>query len=150
MAECVFKWVKDGDVMIGVNTPGKISDEVWSAFMADFAANDYKTYIGCSLGILEVSSTQRKEAATILHDNGVGVVVITDEVLVRGIVTAVSWLGANVKSFPWREFDRALQYAECEDRKAEILAHVDRLREQVKAIDEQQRKKRREQRHLGS
>ena len=23
MTECIFKWVKDDDVMVGVNTPGK-------------------------------------------------------------------------------------------------------------------------------
>ena len=145
MAECVFKWVKDGDVMIGVNTTGKISDEDWSAFMAEFGASDYKIYMGFSLGILEVSSAQRKQSAAAIRENGTSVIVITDEVLVRGIVTAVSWLGANVKSFPWRDVDRALQYADLEDHKTKILAQVDSLRDEVTALDDARRKKRREQ-----
>lgn len=129
--------------MIGVNTPGKFNDDVWSAFMDDFSASDYKVYIGCTLGILEVSSKQRKASAMALRANGASVVVITDEVLVRGVVTAVSWLGVNVKSFPWRDFDRALQYSELTGRKAAIMDHVDTLRDEVRGIDEERRKKRR-------
>ena len=143
MTECVFKWVKDGDVMIGVNTPGKFNDDVWSEFLADFSVPDYKVYIGCTLGILEVSSKQRKASAVALRQNGASVIVITDEVLVRGVVTAVSWLGVKVKSFAWSDFDRALQYSELSGRKAAIMAHVDTLRDEVRGIDEERRKKRR-------
>ena len=150
MSECIFKWVKDGDVMIGVNTPGKISDEVWSAFMDDFGASDYKVYIGCTLGILEVSSTQRKQSANALRDNGVSVVVITNEVLVRGVVTAVSWLGAKVRSFSWDDFDRALEHTRMTDKRAMIKGHVDALKQQVQTLEHERRERRRaEMRHLG-
>ena len=145
MAESVFKWFKDGDVMVGVNTPGNISDEVWSRFITELSADDYTCYIGCSLGILEVSGPQRKQAATALRHNHVSLAVITDDVLVRGVVTAVSWLGANVKSFAWKDFDRALERLEIMDRKGQIMGTVERLRTEVVSEADDKKRARREQ-----
>ena len=144
MAESVFKWFKDGDVMVGVNTPGNISDEVWSKFLADLSADDYSCYIGCSLGILEVSAPQRKQAANALRHNKVALAVITDDVLVRGVVTAVSWLGANVKSFAWKDIDHALERLEVMDRKGQIMATIERLRGAAVTEADERKQRRRE------
>lgn len=144
MTECVFKWAKQGQWMLGVNTPGDIGDEVWSAFMDELGADDYRAYIGCSIGVLEVSSAQRKEAAIALRHNKVRVAVITDDVLVRGVVTAAGWLGANVKSFAWRDLDRALDRLDLLDEKEHIIPVLDRLREEVLAEAAERKRKRRE------
>jgi hypothetical protein len=144
MAESVFKWFKDSGVMVGVNTPGNISDEVWDAFLTDLSASDYACYIGCSLGILEVTAPQRKQAAAALRNNKVALAVITDDVLVRGVVTAVSWLGANVKSFAWKDIDRALERLEVIDRKSQIMRTIERLRGVVVSEAEQRKQRRRE------
>jgi hypothetical protein len=141
MAESVFKWIKDGDVLVAVNTAGKISDEVWAKFMADFAA--CRCHIGASLGILEVSSVQRREAAEVIRANKMAVAVITDDILVRGVVTAVSWLGANARSFAWKDIDRAFERLGLLDRKDQLMPHIDRLREACIAEHEERRRQRR-------
>ncbi len=145
MAEAIFKWVKDGDVMVNVNTSGNIGDELWESFTAELGAFDYKHYIGASLGILELSATQRKHAAAALRANGVSVVIITDDVLVRGVVTAVSWLGANVKSFAWTDIDRAFARLGVLDRKATLMPLIERLRDECVSEEEERKRKRREQ-----
>ncbi|KIG13876.1 hypothetical protein DB30_07479 [Enhygromyxa salina] len=144
MGECVFKWFKDGDLMVAVNTAGNISDEVWDGFIAELSAEDFSHYIGCSLGILEVSAAQRKQAALALRSNKVSVAIVTDDVLVRGVVTAVSWLGANVKSFAWKDFDRALERHGIEDRKQTTMPQIERLCTEAIAEAEARKRKRRE------
>jgi hypothetical protein len=145
MTEAIFKWVKQDDVMVAVNTAGNLGDEIWARFMVDLSAVDYKCHIGASMGILELSAAQRKQAAAALRANGVQVVVITDDVLVRGVVTAVSWLGANVKSFTWKDIDRAFLRLGVLDRKASLMATIDRLREECLEEEEERKRKRREQ-----
>jgi hypothetical protein len=145
MTEAIFKWVKQGDVMVAVNTAGNLGDELWARFMEDLSALDYKCHIGASMGILELSAAQRKQAATALRGNGVQVVVITDDVLVRGVVTAVSWLGANVKSFAWKDTDRAFARLGVLDRKTSLMATIEGLREECLAEEEDRKRKRREQ-----
>jgi hypothetical protein len=144
MAEAVFKWVKDGDVMVAVNSAGNLGDELWSSFMEDFGSADFRIYIGASLGILEVNSSQRKDAARAIKQTGIRVVIVTNDMLVRGIVTAVSWLGANAKSFAWKDFDRALDRHGLHERRVQIMAHVERLREEVLAEVEDRKRERRE------
>lgn len=143
MAESVFKWIKDGEVMIAVNTAGKISDETWAAFIEEFQGSDFRCYIGASLGILEVSSVQRKQAAETIRHNSISVAIITDDILVRGVVTAVSWLGANARSFAWKDIDRAFERLDLLERKHELMPHVERLRAACLAEDEEQRRQRR-------
>jgi hypothetical protein len=148
MAESIFKWVKRGDVMVNVNTAGNVGDELWSKFVSALGAGDYKVYIGASLGILEVTAAQRKEAAATLRSNGVAVAIITDDVLVRGVVTAVSWLGANVKSFAWKDIERALTRLGVGEQKADILALVEQLERECLSEEEERKRARLAERKL--
>ena len=142
MAECVFKWVKIGNLMIAVNTAGNISDERWARFIEDFGAEGHGGYLGGSLGILEVSSAQRKSAAKAMRERGFPVSILTDDVLVRGVVTAVSWLGANAKSYPWSQLDLALQRLDVDVGKQEVVRILDELRAEVEAEFETRRRAR--------
>jgi hypothetical protein len=121
-----------------------MGDELWERFIAELGAFDYKAYIGASLGILELSAAQRKHAAAALRANSVHVVIITDDVLVRGVVTAVSWLGANVKSFAWKDIDRAFARLGVLDRKTTLVPLIERLRNEVVTEDEERKRKRRQ------
>lgn len=142
MAECVFKWVKTGNLMIAVNTAGNISEDLWARFIADFGGGDHRGYLGASLGILEVSSSQRKSAAKAMREGNFPVSILTDDVLVRGVVTAVSWLGANAKSYPWSQLDLALQFLDVDVGKPEVVRIVDELRADVEAEFEARRRER--------
>ncbi|PRP97864.1 hypothetical protein ENSA5_30970 [Enhygromyxa salina] len=147
MAESVFKWIKDGGLMVAVNTAGNLNDEAWASFMAEFEAGDYTHYIGASLGVLEVTATQRKQAAAAIRRTKVTVAIITDDMLVRGVVTAVSWLGANAQSFPWKDIDRALDKLALGDRKDGVKQTLNRLRDEVLAEAQARKKRRRELLH---
>lgn len=138
-----MKWVKSGEVMLNVTSAGQVNDELWASFVAELGAHDYRYYIGASLGVLEVNALQRKEAAAALRGNGVAVAIITDDVLVRGVVTAVSWLGANVKSFAWKDFDRALVRLGVSERKDELVPLLERLRSEVVAEEAERKRVRR-------
>jgi hypothetical protein len=37
------------------------------------------------------------------------VIVVTDDRMVRGLVTAVSWMGAQVDAYSWKEIEKAVQ-----------------------------------------
>lgn len=113
--------------MINVNTAGTMGDAAWQAFITELGARDYGRYMGVSLGVLEITAAQRRQAAAALRGNGVTVAIVTDDVLVRGIVTAVSWLGADVKSFPCAEMRDAVAWLGLGAQERELLETVAQL-----------------------
>jgi hypothetical protein len=137
VVEAIFKWVKHGDVMVNVNTAGTMSDASWSMFVAELGARDYTRYIGASLGNFEITAVQRKDAAAALRGNGVAVAIVTNDVLVRGLVTAVSWLGANVKSFARADTSRALVWLGVAEREVELLSLIEHLERECLAEERQ-------------
>ena len=63
---------------------------------------------------------------------------VTDDKLVRGILTAISWFGGNVKAYPWAELKAAIQYlkipSHSEDRVESLAAELRRrCEEELKA-----------------
>ena len=110
MKKALFKWTELGNLMVGYSTEGQIPDDVWRRFIHDLKTKSFTKYLGASVGYLEVTSIQRKQVAEALKGKSVSLAVVTDEKLVRGIVTAASWLGINVKSFSWAEMNDAFNY----------------------------------------
>lgn len=104
------KWVVFQDVLISVSLPGPLIDEEWNQFLKDLRTQPITKYLSGSLGRTETSSIQRKQSADILKSRGIRTAVVTDDAFVRGVVTAVGWLGANVDAFPWSKPREALQY----------------------------------------
>lgn len=95
--------------LVSYTRPGPISDKVWDAFVqAIDNAPHLRVTVGVSYGSVEVNSVQRKKTADALKRKNVQTVVITDDRLTRGIVTAISWLGANLKAFSWADIDKAV------------------------------------------
>src|SRR6185503_12133140 len=62
------------------------------------------------IGAGELTSVQRTTATEILKKRGIIMAVVRDEQLVRGMVTAASWMGAKIKAFSWTGLDDALDY----------------------------------------
>jgi hypothetical protein len=104
-----FRWTNIGDLMasVAVASPGK--DE-WDRFIADLGSKPITRYISCTVGQGELDSVKRKQASDILSAKKIRVAVVTDERLVRGFVTAASWLGVNIKAFSWMEVKDAIRY----------------------------------------
>ena len=128
MKIAIHKWTEIDDLMIGYSTEGRIVDDVWQKFIHDLKTKPIKKYLGVSIGYLEITSLQRKQAADALKGRGVSLAVVTEEKLVRGIVTAASWLGVNVKSFAWSELRAALHHLavppHLEERAVEMVRNL--------------------------
>lgn len=125
--------VFEGRWAISFAFPGTVLDRDWDDFIQALErAENLEFAIGVSLGTVTINSVQRKKAADILKKRGAFAVVITDDRLTRGIATAVSWFGVNVKAFAWNDIDGALKAvkapADVEERmKKSILAFRDRV-----------------------
>jgi len=107
----VVEWTDLGDLMIVCRTEGVTPNESWDAFMKDMKT---KPIAECSslsiIGAGELTSVQRTTATEILKKRGIIMAVVRDEQLVRGMVTAASWMGAKIKAFSWTGLDDALDY----------------------------------------
>jgi hypothetical protein len=125
MKNAVMKWTVVADVFIHHTTAGPIPDSVYDLFVKDLKSKPYTKFLGSSTGAAEVTSLQRKSASEALRARNIPSAVITDERLVRGIVTAASWLGVNIKSFSWTEARDAIKHLgvarEHEDRVLDAL-----------------------------
>jgi hypothetical protein len=101
----------DGTWLISLSRPGVVTDREWDDFLdAIRRSPDLKYVIGVSLGTVTLNSVLRKKAADLLKERGIFAVVITDDKMVRGVATAVSWVGAKVKAFSWEDIDAALEF----------------------------------------
>lgn len=96
------------DLFISISA-GTVDDETWKDYIRCLQLPAVAKHIGASVGKTEVSSVQRKEAAEILKRRGIRVAAVTDDTLVRGLVTAISWLGANISAFSWTNARDALK-----------------------------------------
>ena len=118
------KWIVEDGVMVALSAPGPISDEVWKEFVKDLGTKPITRYLGVNIGAVQVSSTQRKAASDVVRRRGIQLAVVTDEKLVRGMVTAVSWLGVDVKAFSWAELREAIEHLGIRQPQAEKIMDV--------------------------
>ncbi len=129
MSAGVIKWDIVGDVFIVHTTEGRVPDSDWNAFVQELRTKPVRKFLGASTGSTDVSSTQRKAAAEVMKERNISATVVTDDRLVRGVVTAASWLGANIKSFSWAELNACLRALDASpEQHAQITATLMRLR----------------------
>lgn len=90
--------------------------------------------VGCSMGIATVSGEQRKLIPTALK--GKRLAIIADNIMTRGLATALNWLGMKIKSFSWEQLDDAVRYLKVEGLTDEVLREaITQLRERSCAVD---------------
>jgi len=106
----VFDWAIVGGIVVARALPGDISNDVWNRFLEAISENNTEYVLTLALGSPSLTATQRKAAADLLKRKSIPAAVVTESPLVRGIVTAVSWLGAKTKSFSWKDLDQAVEY----------------------------------------
>lgn len=99
-----------GEVLISFATDGRMSDESMNAMLNDMRTKPIKKFLGTDIGGVEVTSVQRAAGAELVREKGISVVVVTDERIMRGVVTALSWLGANIKSYSWTTLEDAVRH----------------------------------------
>lgn len=103
-------WAFVGDTAISFTTAGQLEDGEWDRFIADLKSKPVARYLATNLGTIEVSSVQRKKFTDFSKTKPFPLAVVTDEKLVRGLVTAISWVGVNVKAFSWKELKAAVDH----------------------------------------
>ena len=107
----MFESARIDDTLVVCHAAGTIPSAVWSRFMAEVRKKPITRYIGVTMGFPDATSVQRKELFSYLTDNHVTVVVITDERIVQGVVTAARWVGVNAYAYSSRDTQAALERA---------------------------------------
>ena len=100
--QAVLKLSQIADVLLICSGAGVLADPDFQRMYGACKQASVRKILGLS-GPTEMTSVQRKAAAEIAKDRGIFTVTITNERLTRGIVTAVSWLGMNIKAYSWDE-----------------------------------------------
>ncbi len=108
----VMKWQTVGPVMISCSGEGKMDDALWKPFAKDLETKSITKFLQGVVGSVEVSSLQRKLVVDILRAHKISSVVVTDDSFVRGMITAASWLGADIKGYAWAELPKAIEQLE--------------------------------------
>ncbi len=104
-------WTLQGDLMVSFYKAGSITDDVWQDYCDTISSPACRKVLATSIGTVEVSSAQRKLVSDALKQSKVSVAVVTDEAIVRGLMTAVSWLGrVDLRAFPWHKVADAYRH----------------------------------------
>jgi hypothetical protein len=110
MKRATFKWKVLGNVCVSCSSAGEIPEEDWNAHLKALESAGVIKALTSTVGPIDVDSTHRKQAAEVVMRKHMRCAMVTDERLVRGLVTAISWLGVDIKAYAWDEARRALEY----------------------------------------
>lgn len=128
----VFQWVVVGDVIISCSSAGEIPMETWRSYQASIAS--CSKCLGLSIGNTSINSIQRKEVNEMMKRRALRVVSVSDDSLVRGIVTAISWFGVDIKAYSWANLKDAVNHLGIPPHDAEpVIFAAERLRRSVEA-----------------
>jgi hypothetical protein len=119
-----MKLVVLDDLLVSVSRAGSkdggmLSESDMAQFIEKLRHAPVKKLISCLHGSSNSSSVQRKEGADLIKSRNIEVAVITDDRLVRGFVTALSWLGAKVHAFSWADIGAALKHLDVQNQLAD-------------------------------
>jgi hypothetical protein len=106
----MHKWRLVGGTMVTFTTQGPINNDVWSAYHKELREKDVTGWLSTTVGYVEATGVQRKISTDITTAKKIPVAVVTDDRIVRGMVTAASWLGVKIQSFSFDELEAAIEY----------------------------------------
>jgi hypothetical protein len=114
-----------GNVMVCVQGDVPLEDSDWDAFLASVTASPSLRAFLISADNHGPNATQRAKLATLTGVFLLPKAVVTTSLAVRGIVTATSWLGTNIRSFSPNHIDNAFEYlGVAEPLRAALLGRV--------------------------
>lgn len=103
-------WMFLDSLLISVSTSGLIPSDAWTAFIDSVGKSEATTgYVATTTGSIETTSLQRKEVFELVKVKKIRVAVVTDDRMVRGIVTAASWVGVDVNAYAWGDLRDAIR-----------------------------------------
>jgi hypothetical protein len=116
MVECIsnipsdtwknMTWCVLRNLMLIHTHPGPVESERFSECLREIKARKITHLLSVAKGAAEIDSVQRKAASEAVA--GLQIVAIMDNALTRGFITALGWLGVNIKSYPPDQLDRAI------------------------------------------
>lgn len=98
-------WTFIGDVMISFSKAGEMPEARFNEYYSALKSHTFTHCFGMGLGVSRLTSTQRKQFSQVMK--GKEIVVVIDNAVTRGIITALGWLGLNIKSFDWNNIESA-------------------------------------------
>lgn len=110
MERATVRWSFIDNLMISFVTPGNAVDAEFDAWMKEFTTKPFTRYLSTSVGFINLHSVQRKRIADAMKQKAAKTSVVTDEMLIRGVVTAISWMGADIKAFSWAQLREAIRH----------------------------------------
>jgi hypothetical protein len=130
--QAIVKLAQMADVLMICAGPGVLTDQEFTKMISSSQHPSVRKILGLDAGPTEMTSVQRKSVASVAKDRGLFVVTITNEKLTRGIVTAVSWLGANIKAYSWDDLRTGIQQLGLPpDQEDQMLTKAVAMRAQV-------------------
>ncbi len=119
--QAIYTWECVGGVLIAFSTAGKVDDAIWDAMLEDLNTKPLVGYLGATLGNTDTTSSQRKKVSEILKRRELPCSIITDNRLVVGVVTMVSWLNVKIKAHDWLRARDAIRWLGVPDSDAQLI-----------------------------
>jgi hypothetical protein len=114
-----------GDVMLVVQGDVPVVDGDWDEYLAALDASPSLKAFLISADNHGPNASQRAKLATLHRIDPLPKAVVTTSMGARGIVTALSWLGSNIRAFAPNQIDRAFDYlGVANDARAALLGRL--------------------------
>jgi hypothetical protein len=132
-----MRYAPQGEVFVTVHSADPPSDEEWARYL-----EVSKTHFGslrASVIITDGGGPNSRQRALLIERypefGPVPVAVVSDSAITRGIVTALHWLGKNIRAFRPTDLARAFEYLSVPVAEHEALLHrVAVLRSELRSI----------------
>ncbi|NVB42946.1 hypothetical protein G6O69_34310 [Pseudenhygromyxa sp. WMMC2535] len=107
--EVKLGWAFMGPVMLTCGASGDMPPRRFDEWITAMETHDFEYVLGSTIGATSISGMQRRRVVEALKHRRKTVVIIDSRVM-RGILTALGWLGLKVRSFSWDALDEAEAY----------------------------------------
>ena len=105
----VFNWTFCGPVLVAFQVDGITEPDRFALFIEELTGRENVGYcLGGAWGAAKLTSRQRRQVTEILK--GVPTAVVVNHSVARGVLTAMGWLGLNVKGFAWGAVEKAAAF----------------------------------------
>jgi hypothetical protein len=124
-----ISWViQDRLLVILIAKAEPIAEDVFGRLMSDLRTYPWNVCLGASLGAVELTSVQRSQLTEVLK--GKRIAGLTENAVARGVITALSWFGLQIRAWSWNKTSEAFDYLELpEAQRATALELLQLLRE---------------------
>lgn len=120
-------WALHGDLLIVLSRPNPIDDQLFERFIGDIREHPWKKCLGAAVAAINMTSIQRSQVAAEFKNKPTAA--ITDHSVARGVATALSWLGLQIRAWSWAQMDKAFDYLELDSsQKAVAVELLERLK----------------------